>query len=393
MLSLPVLMVCASMLSASALLASPQSVHKTAAWGRQRTHLPVIQASFKSELSKLVAREDLTSEETERIWSAILTDADPVVVGAMLVLLRSKGETPSEIAGMVRAMKSACRPVVYPGKLLDIVGTGGDGADTINISTAAVILSAACGCKVAKAGNRSVSSKCGSADVLETLGVRIELTPEQVAKTINDCGIGFMYAPINHPSMKTVAPIRKALGVRTVFNILGPLTNAAGAQHVLLGVFDGDLVQLMGDTLVELGQVEHGVIVHGCGLDEISPMGASSIYELRNIAPVGSPRVYEKKMYKLDPLELGVPRCSVEDLRGGDAAENAQALRDVLSGGTHSDAKRDAVVLNAGMGVYVYGLASSVEEGVALARRTLEAGTAVKTLDKWISSSQANSLL
>jgi anthranilate phosphoribosyltransferase len=157
--------------------------------------------SLKSELSKLIERKDLSSEETERIWGAILSGADPAVVGAALVLLRAKGETPKEIAGMVRAMKAACLPVAYPGKLLDIVGTGGDGADTINISTAAVVLSAACGCKVAKAGNRASSSKCGSADVLERLGVQLELTPGQVAKTIDDCGIGFMFAPINHPAM------------------------------------------------------------------------------------------------------------------------------------------------------------------------------------------------
>lgn len=350
-------------------------------------------ASMKAELSRLIERRDLTAEETERIWTAMLSDSDPVVMGALLVLLRAKGETPQEVAGMVRAMKAVCRPVSYPGKLLDIVGTGGDGADTINISTAAVVLSAACGCKVAKAGNRSVSSKCGSADVLERLGVRIELSPGQVAKTIDDCGIGFMFAPTHHPAMKAVAPVRKQLGVRTAFNILGPLTNAAGAQHVLLGVFDAGLVELMGSTLQELGQVEHGVIVHGCGLDEISPLGASSIFELRNVAPPGAPKRYETKHYTLDPLDLGVARCSLADLRGGEPEENARAFREVLTGGPHNDGKRDAVVLNAGMGCYVYGLTDSIEAGVRLARTTLESGKALQTLEKWIASSQANAEL
>ena len=215
----------------------------------------------------------------------------------MLTLLRAKGETPKEIAGMVKAMQKACNPVVVDGKLLDIVGTGGDGADTINISTASVILSAACGCKVAKAGNRSVSSRCGSADVLEMLGVQIEMPPDKVAQCINQSGIGFMYAPINPPAMKAVAAVRKSLGVRTAFNLLGPMTNAAGAQRVVIGVFEENLVELMAQTLIEVGYVDHGVVVHGCGLDEISPLGASTIMEIKYISPAGAPKKYESKMY------------------------------------------------------------------------------------------------
>ena len=168
--------------------------------------------SFKSVLTKLIARKDLSSLETESIWNKILAGDDPVCVASILVALRSKGETPAEIAGMVKAMRTACKSVDIEGQLLDIVGTGGDGADTINISTAAAILAAACGCKVAKAGNRSVSSRCGSADVLEILGVKIELPASLVAKCIEMCGVGFMFAPINHPAMKQVAPIRKSLG-------------------------------------------------------------------------------------------------------------------------------------------------------------------------------------
>mmetsp|Transcript_20143 Transcript_20143/g.20239 ORF Transcript_20143/g.20239 Transcript_20143/m.20239 type:complete len:394 (+) Transcript_20143:56-1237(+) len=347
-----------------------------------------IYSSMKPELTKLIENESLTSEETEALWKEILTGADPVQVGALLVLLRAKGETPKEVAGMVRAMKAACKPVNISGKLLDIVGTGGDGADTINISTAAVILAAACGCKVAKAGNRSASSKCGSADVLEQLGVKIELTPDEVAIGVEKCGVGFMYAPINHPSMKTVAPIRKSLGVRTAFNLLGPLTNAANAQHVVIGVFREELIDLIGNTLIELGNIEHGVVVHSCGLDEVSAIGPTTVYEIKNSSPDKTSKVYETKKYQFEPDSVNIPLCKVEDLKGGDAVENAQALRDVLSGGTHRNAKRDSVVLNAGFGVYVYGLVDNIPSGVKLARDVMESGKALETLDKWITTTQ-----
>lgn len=347
-----------------------------------------LHVSLKPQLTKLIARQDLTTEETEVIWNEILTGADPAVVGAALTLLRAKGEKPKEVAGMVRAMRNVCQPVVVDGKLLDIVGTGGDGADTINISTASVILAAACGCKVAKAGNRSVSSRCGSADVLETLGVRIELSPQQVAESIKQCGVGFMYAPVNHPAMKNVAPIRKALGVRTAFNLLGPMTNAANAQHVVIGVFDEELVDLMANTLMEVGSIEHGVVVHGCGLDEVSPLGGSTIFEMRNTAPAGLKRVYATKKYTFDPQDVGIPRCKIEDLKGGDADENAAALREVLIGGAFTNAKRDSILLNAGFGVYVYGLADSIEAGIEVARKTLYSGKGVETLDKWIAATQ-----
>jgi len=204
-----------------------------------------------------------------------------------------KGETASEVAGMVRAMKSVCLKIDIRDRVLDIVGTGGDGADTINISTAAGILAAACGCKVAKTGNRSVSSKCGSADVLERLGIAIDLDSSKLIKCIAECGIGFLFAPVFHPATKIVAPIRKSLGVRTVFNMLGPLTNPANPQHVVLGVFDKNLMELFAKALVELGQIDHGLIVHGCGLDEVSPLGPSDIYEIKNVAPKGAAKRYE----------------------------------------------------------------------------------------------------
>jgi anthranilate phosphoribosyltransferase len=240
-------------------------------------------ASLKPYIETLIQGErSLTSEETKEAFSVILKGADEVQVGSLLTLLRARGETPQEIAGMVQAMNEACRPVnLGDKKLLDIVGTGGDGADTINISTASVVLAAACGCIVAKAGNRSVSSACGSADVLEALGVKVDLDPSQVEACVEQCRIAFMFAPVNHPSMKYVAPVRKKLGVRTVFNILGPMTNAAGAQHAVIGVFHPELMPLMAGALKQVGRVEHAVIIHGVGLDEISPLGPATILEVR----------------------------------------------------------------------------------------------------------------
>eukprot|EP01035_Chromulina_nebulosa_P019205 gene19205-25055_t len=323
--------------------------------------------------------------------NAILSDdIDPTVVGALLTLLRAKGESPKELAGMVKAMENVCNSVNISDKLLDIVGTGGDGADTINISTASVVLAAASGCLVAKAGNRSVSSRCGSADVLETLGVVIDLNPDQVVQSIRQSGIGFMYAPINHPAMKKVAPFRKALGVRTAFNLLGPMTNAAKAQRVVIGVFDEELVDKIAYTLIELGHIDHGVIVHGCGLDEISPLGPSTIVEINSngVDELGNKK-YISNRYSFDPLDVGIPRCTIEDLKGGDADENAQALRDVLAAGEYTNAKRDSVILNAGFGVYVYGLADSIEKGIDIARETLYSGKAEIKLKQWIDTTQS----
>lgn len=358
---------------------------------RSASQLHASTPSFKPILSKLIRSEDLTAAETEAVWDDILVEGrvDPAVVGAVLTLLRAKGETPKEVAGMVRSMRKACKPVTVEGQLLDIVGTGGDGADTINISTASVVLAAACGCKVAKAGNRSVSSRCGSADVLETLGVKIELSPQQVAQSIESCGIGFMFAPMNHPAMKTVAPIRKQLGVRTAFNLLGPMTNAAGAQHVVIGVFEESLVDLMASTLMEVGFVEHGVVIHGVGLDEISPLGASSVNEIKKVRDPSTGAVtYVSNKYMFDPLSVGVPRCKIGDLKGGDAEENAEEFKTVLNGGEFTNAKRDSIILNAGFGVYVYGLADSIEGGIDLARKTLYSGRAKEQLDRWIKVTQ-----
>lgn len=348
-------------------------------------------ASLKPFIETLIAGErHLTSEETEKAFSAILAGADPIQVSSLLTLLRARNETPEEIAGMVRAMNNACNSVNIPNtKLLDIVGTGGDGADTINISTASVVLAAACGCTVAKAGNRSVSSACGSADVLESLGVKVDLTPAQVAKCVEECGVAFMFAPVNHPAMRHVAPVRKALGVRTCFNILGPMTNAAGAQRAVIGVFHEELLSLMAGALKQVGRVDHAVVIHGVGLDEISPLGPATIVEIKNTAPEGEEKVYTETTFKFDPLDIGIDRCKVEDLKGGGPVENAEEFKKVLLGGDESNAKRDSIVLNAGVGCYVYGLASTIAEGCALAREVLNSGKATDTLNEWIKTSQS----
>lgn len=348
-------------------------------------------ATLKPYIETLIAGDrHLTSQETYDAFSAILRGADEVQVGSLLTLLRARGETPEEIAGMVRAMNDACNGVKLPSgvKALDIVGTGGDGADTINISTASVVLAAACGCTVAKAGNRSVSSACGSADVLEALGVKVDLQPAEVTKCVDQCGVAFMFAPVNHPAMRFVAPVRKRLGVRTCFNILGPMTNAAGAQRAVIGVFGEHLVPLMAGALKEVGRVDHAVVIHGVGLDEISPLGPATILEIKNVASEGEPKKYETKEFTFDPLTVGIERCKVEDLRGGGPEENAQEFRKVLLGGEEMNAKRDSICLNAGVGCYVYGLTDTIEEGVALAKKTLQSGKATEVLENWIKSSQ-----
>ena len=343
-------------------------------------------ASLKPYIEILIAGErHLTAAESEAAFSEILKGADDVQVGSLLTLLRARGETPAEIAGMVRAMNAACNSVVLEHqKLLDIVGTGGDGADTINISTASTVLAAACGCVVAKAGNRSVSSACGSADVLEALGVKVDLSPSDIVKCVDKVRIAFMFAPVNHPAMKHVAPVRKKLGVRTCFNILGPMTNAAGAQHAVIGVFLPDLMPLMAGALKEVGRVEHVCIIHGVGLDEISPLGRATIVEIKNVAPKGEPKIYEERQFEFDPLSVGIARCELADLKGGGPEENAEKFRQVLLGGNHTDAKRDSIILNAGFGCYVYGLTESIEDGCNLARSTLESGRASELLHEWI---------
>jgi len=330
---------------------------------------------MKALLEALLEKKDLTREEATAGVEAIIQGADPVQASAFLVLLRAKGETPQEVAGLVGAMRNHMVPVNPGVPCVDIVGTGGDGHHTVNFSTAASVVAAACGAHVAKHGNRSVSSMCGSADVLETLGVDLSLPAAGIERCIREAGIAFMFAPNFHPAMKHIVPVRKALGVRTVFNILGPLLNPASCVYFLIGVYSEALVPLMGQALHSLG-VEMAMVVHCGGLDELAPIA---------VATVATVRKSGVEMGTLDPFALGFRQCTLEDLKGGTAAENAQILKQVL-GGKLPGPVADTVVLNAAAGLYVCGKAKSVAEGCEMARAAIEAGTPLQTLDKWVTA-------
>jgi anthranilate phosphoribosyltransferase len=335
-------------------------------------------ATLKPMIEALTERRDLTRADTEAAMRGIIAGVDPCQTAAFLCLLRAKGETPSEVAGMVSVMREHMVPVDPGGPCVDVVGTGGDGHHTVNFSTAASIVAAACGARVAKHGNRSVSSQCGSADVLETLGVKIGLGADGVERCLAAAGIAFMFAPGFHPAMKNVVPVRKALGVRTVFNILGPMLNPAACGRGLIGVYSEPMVVLMAEALHQLG-AEHVIVVHCGGLDELAPIAvATAATVTRSGVAMGT----------IDPFLLGFEKCSLADLKGGTAAENAAILRDVLSGRLAGPVT-DTVVLNAGAALHVAGLAPSIAEGCKLAAEAIKAGKPMETLQKWVETSQA----
>ncbi|ETV82469.1 anthranilate phosphoribosyltransferase [Aphanomyces astaci] len=331
---------------------------------------------MKVVLEKLAQRQDLTAEEMDIVIDTIALGAmDPIQIGVFLSLLRSKGETPLEVQTLVTVMLRHARLVTLQEgvKTLDIVGTGGDGANTVNLSTSAAILAAACGAKVAKHGNRSVSSRSGSADVLEVMGVPM-LEPQHIAACIDQANIAFMYAPHFHPAMKHVGPVRKSMGIRSVFNILGPLINPAKCQTSVIGVYTPALLDLFGQVLYMMG-VEHALVVHCAGLDELNPIGDAEIVEVTQNG---------YRRYTLTPEELGIPRCTLQDLEGGDADDNCRILRQVFQGGEHCDnAIGNTIAYNAGAGLYVYGLADSIKHGYELAKAALKAGHALNTLERW----------
>ncbi|GBF92438.1 anthranilate phosphoribosyltransferase [Raphidocelis subcapitata] len=333
---------------------------------------------LKEIIETLIARQDLSEQQAEGALLSMLDDFSPEQASAFLVLLRAKGETPEEIAGMAKAFLRHGVAVKTAGGVVDIVGTGGDGIGSVNISTGASVVVAAAGGKVAKHGNRSVSSLCGSADVLEALGVAIDLGPEGVARCVDEAGVGFMFAPRYHPAMKVIRPVRAALKVRTAFNMLGPLLNPAGAEYGLVGVYDTSISQLMADALLRLG-VKKALVVHSMGLDELTPMGPADVVE----AEAGRPT----RRYTLDPKDLGIPRCSVEDLKGGDADLNAKILRDVFGGARGPVA--DALNLNAGYALAAATVAGDPREGIAMAQEAQRAGRAGEVLERWAALSQA----
>lgn len=296
---------------------------------------------LKPFIAKVINSQNLTDEEAEAAMTVIMTgQATQAQIGAYLAALRMKGETVEEITGSVRAMRAVGLKVPvkdHSTPIYDIVGTGGDGAHTFNISTAAAFVVAGCGRRIAKHGNRAASSQCGSADVLAALGLNLDMTAEQVGQAIDELGIGFMFAPKFHPAMKYAIGPRKEIGQRTIFNLLGPLTNPAGAEIQLTGVYSPGLTEPLARVLASLGS-RAALVIHGAsGLDELNPCGINRISHLQN----GSVRTYD-----LDPAEYGIPRATVADLRGGSPDEAAEKMRDMFTG-KMQDARRDAVVINA----------------------------------------------
>ena len=328
-------------------------------------------------IAKLVKRQDLTEEEAAAAFEIIIRgDATPSQIAGFLVALRMKGETAEEIAGFARTARAMATSIEVDGALLDTCGTGGDGLATFNISTLAAIVAAACGAKVAKHGNRAASSMCGSADVLEQLGVKIDLTPQGVARCIDEAGIGFLFAPVFHPSFRFAGATRRELGLRTVFNVLGPLCNPAGAKFQALGVADAAMAGKMADVLQRLG-VERAIVFHAAdGMDELSVASRSFVIEVDG----------ERKEYELDPAELGLAHAPVEAMRGGGPEENARLARDVLGGATGP--RRDVVLLNAAAALRAAGLAKAWKDGLGLAAEAIDSGRAGDVLKRWATISQ-----
>jgi anthranilate phosphoribosyltransferase len=301
----------------------------------------------------------------------ILAGADAHQVSAFLMLLRAKGESADELMGIVQAMREAMVPVPVEHPVLDIVGTGGDGMHTLNISTGSALLAASCGVKIAKHGTRSVSSLCGSADVLEALGITVEQDADEIVDCIENVGIGFMYAPHFHPAFKSLGTIRKGLKMRTVMNLIGPLLNPASAEFQMIGVFHENLLERMALTLFKLG-TKHSIVFHGCGLDELSCVGPSQAIE---VTPNGLRR------FILDPQEFGLSLCSIEDLKGHDAQYNAAALQRAFEG--EPGPLADTLTLNAGVALYLYGTTPSIQDGIDLAREHLHNKKVMKLLNQW----------
>ena len=330
---------------------------------------------IREAIVRISTGTDLTPAEAGRVMEEIMRGAaTPAQVGGFLTALRMKGESETEIAAFARAMRAAAVPVVLPAPEMrvDTCGTGGDGAGTFNISTAAAFVAAGAGVSIVKHGNRGVSSRCGSADVLEALGVPVAIPPDRVAEVLSAAGIAFLFAPAYHPAMQHARSARQEIGIRTVFNLLGPLTNPARAGAHLLGVYDPRLTVPVARVLGDLG-AERAMVVHGAGLDEIATSGPTMVAELRD---------GDVRTYTLDCTEFGIPRSSVDALRGGGPAENARTLLSVLSG--ESGPAREIVVLNAGAAIYLGGKAGDIARGIARAETSIDSGAALDRLRRLI---------
>jgi anthranilate phosphoribosyltransferase len=328
---------------------------------------------IQAALAELLEGRHLPRSQARDVMDEIMRgEATQAQIGGFLVALRLKGESADEIAGCAEAMREHVLPVrPHRDDLVDTAGTGGDGASTINISTAAAIVAAAAGAGVAKHGNRAVSSASGSADVLEALGFQLEQPPERIAQSIDELGFGFMFAPAHHPAMRHAAPVRRELGARTVFNVLGPLTNPAGARAQVIGVYSASLVRTLAEVLAQLG-ARRAFVVHGAhGIDELSPAGPNEVCEVVD---------GEVRERVIDPIDLGISRCDPAELRGGSPAENAEAIREVFAG--TNGGRRDAILLNAAGAIAAAGHAEDLREGLELARRAIDSGDAAVRLDE-----------
>ncbi|WFS02354.1 anthranilate phosphoribosyltransferase [Rhizobium tumorigenes] len=333
-------------------------------------------ADLKPLLAKVAGHESLTRDEARQAFEILMSgEATPSQIGGFLMALRMKGETVDEIVGAVTTMRAKMLPVEAPADAIDIVGTGGDGTGTYNISTLAALIVAGCGVPVAKHGNRALSSKSGAADSLSALGVKLDISPEHIGRCIREAGIGFMFAQMHHSAMRHVGPSRVELGTRTIFNLLGPLSNPAGARRQLLGVYAPQWVVPLAEVLRDLG-AESVWVVHGDGLDEITTTGMTQVAALED----GKIRTFE-----LGPGDFGVQHAVLADLKGGDGVANAAALRAVLSG--EKNAYRDISLINAAASLVVAGKAGTVIDGMRLATKSLDSGATAAALDRLIAVS------
>lgn len=332
-------------------------------------------------IKKVVEKKDLTREEAYNAMNEIMEGrVSPIQTAAFLTGLKSKGETVDEIYSFAKILREkAIKVQTEDQNIVDLVGTGGDGARTFNISTTAIFIANASGVSIAKHGNRAITSKSGGADVLESLGVNINLTPEQIKKCIEDVKMGFLFAQVHHPSFKNVMPVRKELGFRTVFNILGPLLNPASAERQVMGVFDKNLVVKMAMVLKELG-VKHGMVVNGTdGIDEITLTGKTYVAE---IADDG---ILE---YEINPEDYGFQLCTIDQLQGGEPMENAEIIKNILSG--EDSVKANVAILNAAAAIYVSGIADSYGEAVEMAKETQKKGLGMEALERFINATNRN---
>jgi anthranilate phosphoribosyltransferase len=334
---------------------------------------------FKALISKVATGDVLTRAEATNVFDRMMSgEATPSQMGALLMGLRVRGETVDEITGAVTTMRAKMLRVDAPADAVDVVGTGGDASGSYNISTCAAFVVAGCGVPVAKHGNRALSSRSGAADVLGALGVKIDLAPEAISHCIHEAGIGFMFAPAHHPAMKHVGPTRVELGTRTIFNLLGPLSNPAGVKRQMVGVFSRQWVEPLAHVLKNLGS-QRAWVVHGSdGLDEITTSGPTSVASLEN---------GQITTFDISPEQVGLAKAKAEDLRGGDAEANAAALTDVLKG--KKNAFRDVAVFNAAAALVVAGRAKDVKDGVALAQKSIDSGEAEGRLDRLVHISNA----